>query len=382
VKLETLLANIVHYCDVPDDKGASHLPIYNTATFDLKRQQGNDRIYDYSRSDNPTRNALENIFSRAEGGAGCTCTNTGVSALALLFDVTLRTGDAVLVEKDCYGGTYRLLDVLKEKNNIRTSYVDFSKPDEVEQVITQGDYKLILCESPTNPGMKILDLAAIAALAKKYGILFAVDNSLATFASQQPLGFGADFSVFSTTKFVSGHGSVTAGAIVSKDPDMVKKVRYLSNAEGRAQSPFDAFLVSLGLPTLPYRMRIQEQSTLKIAMFLATHPDVVQVKFPGLPDHPQYDLAKKQMKIMPAVFTVNLVSESKAEEMIRKSELFGEKPSFGSSDSRMEIPSKMSHATFSEADLVKIGLTRATVRISVGLEDTQDLIDDIMHALK
>jgi len=305
MKLETLLANIVHYCDVPDDKGSSHIPIYNTATFDLKRQQGNEKIYDYSRSDNPTRNAVETIFSKAESGAGCTCTNTGVSALALLFDATLRAGDSVLVEKDCYGGTYRLLSVLKEKNNIQTRYVDFLNLDEVEQIITQGDFKLILCESPTNPGMKILDLAAIAALAKKYGILFAVDNSLATFASQKPLSFGADFSVFSTTKFVSGHGSVTAGALVSKDPSMVKKIKYLSNAEGRAQSPFDAFLVSLGLPTLPYRMRIQEQSALKIAMFLKTHPAVVQVKFPGLPDHPQYELAKRQMLIIPAVLTLN-----------------------------------------------------------------------------
>jgi len=381
MKLETLLANIVHYCDVPDDKGSSHIPIYNTATFDLKRQQGNEKIYDYSRSDNPTRNAVETIFSKAESGAGCTCTNTGVSALALLFDATLRAGDSVLVEKDCYGGTYRLLSVLKEKNNIQTRYVDFLNLDEVEQIITQGDFKLILCESPTNPGMKILDLAAIAALAKKYGILFAVDNSLATFASQKPLSFGADFSVFSTTKFVSGHGSVTAGALVSKDPSMVKKIKYLSNAEGRAQSPFDAFLVSLGLPTLPYRMRIQEQSALKIAMFLKTHPAVVQVKFPGLPDHPQYELAKRQMLIIPAVSSLNLVSKAKADQLIRYTNLFGEKASFGTSDSRMEIPSKMSHASFSEADLAEIGLTKSTVRISVGLEDTLDLIDDITNAL-
>ncbi len=382
MKLETLLANIVHYCDVPDDKGSSHIPIYNTATFDLKRQQGNDKIYGYSRSDNPTRNAVETIFNKAEDGAGCTCTNTGVSALALLFDATLRAGDAVLVERDCYGGTYRLLNVLKEKNNIRTHYVDFLNLDEVEQIISRGNFKLILCESPTNPGMKILDLSAIAALAKKYDILFAVDNSLATFASQQPISFGADFSVFSTTKFISGHGSVTAGAIVSKDPSLAKKVKYLSNAEGRAQSPFDAFLVSLGLPTLPYRMRIQEQSALDIATFLTTHPDVIQVKFPGLPDHPQYELAKKQMQVIPAVLTLNLVSEEKAVQLIRNTKLFGEKASFGTSDSRMEIPSKMSHASFSEADLAEIGLTKSTVRISVGLEDTQDLIDDIINALK
>ncbi|MEI7726006.1 MAG: PLP-dependent aspartate aminotransferase family protein [Bacteroidota bacterium] len=382
MKLETLLANIVHYCDIPDDKGSSHLPIYNTATFDLKRQQGNEKIYDYSRSDNPTRNAVENIFARVENGAGCTCTNTGVSALALLFDATLKSGDSVLVEKDCYGGTYRLLKVLKEKNSIETKYVDFLNLQEVEQSILQGNFKLILIESPTNPGLKILDLAAIGAMANKHSILLAVDNSLATFVSQKPLGYGADFSVFSTTKFVSGHGSVTAGAIVSKEQVWAAKIKYLSNAEGRAQSPFDAFLVSLGLPTLPYRMRIQAESALKIAMFLTSHPDVVEVKFPGLADHPQYLLAKQQMLIIPSVLTVKLISPAKAEQLIRNTALFGEKASFGTADSRMEIPSKMSHASFSDSDLAEIGLTTSTVRISVGLEDTQDLINDITNALK
>jgi len=382
MKLETLLANIVHYCDVEDAKGASHLPIYNTATFDLKRQKGEDKIYDYSRSDNPTRNAVETIFAKAEGGAGCTCTNTGISALALLFDTTLKAGDSILVEKDCYGGTYRLLNVLQEKNNIQTKYVDFSNLAAIEEIIKQGDFKLVLCESPTNPGLKILDLAAIAALAKKYQILFAVDNSLATFASQRPLEWGADFSVFSTTKFVSGHGSVTAGALVSKDKTWAKKIKYLSNAEGRAQSPFDAFIVSLGLPTLLYRMRIQEASAMKIAQVLKSHPDITEVKFPGFEDHPQHSLAKKQMNIIPSVLTINLVSEIKAVQLIKSTKLFGEKASFGTADSRMEIPSKMSHASFSEKDLAEIGLTKSTVRISVGLEDTQDLIDDIVNALK
>ncbi|MEI7597170.1 MAG: PLP-dependent aspartate aminotransferase family protein [Bacteroidota bacterium] len=382
MKLETLLANITHYCDIPDEKGASHLPIYNTATFDLKLQEGNDKVYDYSRSDNPTRNALETIFAKAENGAGCICTNTGIAAISLLFDTVLKSGDSILVEKDCYGGTYRLLNVLKEKNNISTQFADFSDLTEVETYITKVNFKLILVESPTNPGLKVLDLKAISNLAKKHNILFAVDNSLATFASQKPLDLGADFSVFSTTKYVSGHGSVTAGAIVSKNANWAKKVQYLSNAEGKAQSPFDVYLVSLGLPTLPYRMKIQEASALKIAEFLQKHPDVIDVKFPGLKSHPQFELAKSQMKIIPAVLTINLVSEEKAEQLIKNSKLLGEKVSFGTADSRIEIPSKMSHATFSEEDLIKIGLTKSTVRISVGLEDTQDLIDDITEALK
>jgi len=219
--------------------------------------------------------------------------------------------------------------------------------------------------------MKILDLKAIGKLAQKHGVPFAVDNSLCTFASQRPLELGADFSVFSTTKFVSGHGSVTAGAIVAKDARWIKKLRYVSNAEGRAQSPFDAYLVTLGLPTLIYRMKAQEKSALQIAEFLK-----------GLPTHPQHELAHSQMDIFPGVITVNMTSESKAEQLIRQTHLFGEKASFGSADSRMEIPSKMSHASFSVKDLEAIGLTKSTVRIAVGLENTGDLIDDIMQALR
>ena len=382
MKLETLLANIVNYSEIGDPKGASHLPIYNTATFDLKKQSGDGKIYDYSRSDNPTRNAVENIFTKAENGAGCVCTNTGISAIALLFDATLKPGNTILVEKDCYGGTYRLLKLLKEKNNINTKYADFSDVSEIETILKSERINLILCESPTNPGLKILDLTAISSLAKKYNVLLAVDNSLATFASQKPLDFGADFSVFSTTKFVSGHGSITAGAVVSKNSEWAEKIKYICNAEGRAQSPFDVYILSLGLPTLPYRMRIQEESAKKIAQFLKLHNEVLEVKFPGLTEHSQFELAKKQMKIIPSVLTVNLSSEEKAEQLIRNTKLFGEKASFGTSDSRMEIPSKMSHATFSNEDLAKIGLTKSTVRISVGLEDTQDLIDDITQALK
>jgi len=382
LKLETLLANIVHYNGLTDEKGSSHFPIYNTATFDLKRQNLEGKHYEYSRADNPTRNAIENIFALAENGAGCVCTNAGVSALGLLFDVTLRSGDSILVEKDCYGGTYRILTILKQKNNITTKYVDFADLTAVEAELATGKYRLVLCESPTNPGMKILNLAAIAALTQKYKIPFALDNSLATFASQRPLDFGADFSVFSTTKFVSGHGSVTAGALVAKDPYWLKKLRYLANAEGRTQSPMDAYLVSLGLPTLVYRMKAQEQSALQLAGFLKTHPDVVDVKFPGLPEHPQHELARKQMEIMPGVITINMTSQERAEQLIRDTHLFGEKASFGAPDSRMEIPSKMSHASFSEEDLAAIGLTKATVRIAVGLENTRDLIDDINQALQ
>lgn len=382
MQLETLLANIAQHSNLVDSYGATHLPIYNTATFDQKRQFPNNKNYDYSRTDNPTRNALEDIFAIAEEGAGCVCVNTGVSALALLFDTVLKTDDVILVERDCYGGTYRLLNILLEKNDIQTCYADFTNVTEVESVLQQNKIKLILCESPTNPSLKIVDLQAIAELSKKYNTLFAVDNSMATFAAQKPLVLGADFSLFSATKFISGHGSVVAGAIVAKSEYWAERLNYFSNAHGRAQSPFDVFLVSLGLPTLVYRMKTQEQTAIQLSKFFNSLPDVLEVKFPGLPSHPQYELAKRQMEIIPAVLTITLSSPEKAEQLIRNTKLFGEKVSFGTSDSRLEIPSKMSHATYSDEDLKKIGLTHATVRISVGLENVNDLIADIQQALK
>lgn len=381
MQLETLLANITQHSQIKDAYGATHLPIYNTATFDLKRQSPDGPIYDYSRSDNPTRNALETIFAKAENGFGCVCTNTGISAIALLFETVLKANEHVLIEKDCYGGTYRLLNILFEKNNITAHYADFTELDEVEKILKTTPIRLIVCESPTNPSLKIVNIRQLGKLAKDYNALFAVDNSMATFASQKPLESGADFSVFSSTKFISGHGSITAGAIVSKSAVWDEKFKYIANAQGRAQSPFDVFLVSLGLPTLTYRMKAQEASALKLAEFLENHQEVSEVKFPGLPSHPQYELAKEQLKIIPAVLTIKLKSPETAERFIKNCQLFGEKVSFGCADSRLEIPSRMSHATNTEEDLAAKGLCHATVRISVGLEDTDDLILDIAQAL-
>ena len=382
MKIETLLANLAQNSGFKDPYGASHFPIYNTATFDLKKQEGNDTIYDYSRSDNPTRNALENIFAKAENGFGCVCTNTGIAAISVLFETVLKNGDTVLVENDSYGGTYRLLKVLAEKNDIKTIYTDFTNLNLVEEELKNNKIALVLCESPTNPSLKIIDLEAIAVLSKKYNTLFAVDNSMCTFASQKPLDLGADISFFSTTKFISGHGSVIAGAVVSKTEELHKKVRFYANAYGNAQSPMDVFLTSLGLPTLVYRMKAQEESALKIAKFLKTFPQIKSVKYPALEDFEQKELAKKQMSIVPAVLTIQLENEEAANKLISNTKLFGKKVSFGTSDSRLEIPAQMSHATNSKDSLDSKGIDNATVRVSIGLENTEDLIEDLSQALQ
>lgn len=380
MELETLLARITDNTGIKDPYGASHLPIYQTATFDLKKQSG-DRIYDYSRTDNPTRNALEDIFAQAENAPGAVCTNTGLSAIALLFDAVLNAGDTILVESDCYGGTYRLLNVLNDKYKVKVIFADLLNHGTVEELLSENKVKLLLCESPTNPGLKILDITAISHLCRKYNTLFAVDNSLATFASQKPIELGADFSVFSTTKSISGHGAVVSGAIAARDEKWVDRLRYYANAEGRTQSPFDSFLVSLGLSTLTCRMKAQETSALAVARYFLKRNDVLSVSFPGLESHPQYLLAKRQMKICPSMLTVDMADESTAEKLVNNTRLFGEKASFGTTDSRIEQPSKISHHSYSDEDLKAIGITRCTLRLSIGLENTGDLISDIEHAL-
>ncbi len=379
-KLETLLAHIAENGQINDPYSGSHFPIYQTATFDLKKQKL-DKVYDYTRTDNPTRDVLENVFSEVCGGAGCVCTHTGIAAVALLFETVLKSGSNILVEKDCYGGTYRLLGIYQKKYNIHVHYADFTQKKQIEKIFQENSIDLVFCESPTNPGLKIIDLKYIADLSKSHKTLFAVDNSLATFVSQRPIIFGADFEVFSTTKYVSGHGSVIAGALVARDKNWAEKIHYFANAGGRSQNPLDVFFIMIGIPTLFIRMKAHEQKALSIAKFLEKRTEVTRIRFPGLKTHPQYKLAKNQMDFIPGVLTIDMESEELAEKFIAKTKIFGEKASFGSPDSRMEIPSKISHASYSEDELKTIGIGKSTIRLSIGLENLDDLIVDLEQAL-
>ncbi|MCT7578550.1 trans-sulfuration enzyme family protein [Aliarcobacter butzleri] len=380
-QIETTLSHISKFAPFEDIYGASHFPIYNTGTFDLKKQKG-EKIYDYTRSDNPTRETLENLFTYVEKGAGCVCTHTGIAAVSLLFETVLKANASVLVEADCYGGTFRLLKVFKEKYNIQVHFANFCDEDMVEHILKTHNIDLVLCESPTNPGLKIIDLEKIATISHKYNSLFAVDNSLATFISQKPLELGADFSLFSTTKYISGHGSVVAGAIVAKTKELSQQIHYYANALGRSQNPFDVFLISLGIPTLKVRMKEHQENSIEIAKFLEKQEYIIKVTHPALPSHPQYELAKKQMAFIPGVFCVDFKSVELAEKFIEKTKLFGEKCSFGSPDSRVEIPAKISHASFSKEELKAIGISDSTVRFSIGLENVHDLIKDIEQAVR
>ncbi|RBQ32143.1 cystathionine gamma-synthase [Arcobacter sp. FW59] len=379
--IQTKICHQTQFAPFEDIAGASHFPIYNTATFDLKKQKG-EKIYDYTRSDNPTRETLENLFSFVENGAGAVCTHTGIAAVSLLFETVLKANSSILVEADCYGGTFRLLKVFKEKYNIQVNFADFNDTDMVEHILKTNNIDLVLCESPTNPGLKIIDLKLIASISHKYNALFAVDNSLATFISQKPLDLGADFSLFSTTKYISGHGGVIAGAIVAKTKELANQIHYYANAHGRSQNPFDVYLISLGIPTLKIRMKEHEANSIEIAKFLQNQDYIVKVTHPALENHPQHALAKSQMKYMTGVFCADFISVELAERFIENSKIFGEKCSFGSPDSRVEIPAKISHASFSKEELKAIGISDSTVRFSIGLEEVEDLIEDIKQAVK
>ena len=381
MNIETSLSHITKYAPFEDPSGASHFPIYNTGTFDLKKQSG-DKIYDYTRSDNPTREMLENLFADVENAAGCVCTHTGIAAVALLFETVLKANSSVLVEADCYGGTFRLLKIFQDKYNVKIHFADFTKNEDLENILSSNKIDLVLCESPTNPGLKIIDIKEVADISHKYNALFAIDNSLATFISQKPLDLGADFSLFSTTKYISGHGSVVAGAIAAKTKELSNEIHYYANAHGRSQNPMDVFLISLGIPTLKIRMKEHQENSIKIATFLEEQDYILKVTHPGLKSHPQYDLAKKQMKYIPGVFCVDFNSVELAEKFIENTKIFGEKCSFGSPDSRVEIPAKISHASFSKEELAAIGITDSTVRFSIGLESVDDLIQDINQAVK
>ncbi|MCP4969318.1 MAG: PLP-dependent transferase [Arcobacter sp.] len=379
--IETNLSHIAKFAPFEEQAGASHFPIYNTGTFDLKKQSG-DKIYDYTRSDNPTREMLENLFTEVEGGAGCVCTHTGIASVALLFETVLKANSHVLVEADCYGGTFRLLKVFKEKYNVTVHFADFLEFDKLEKILANNPIDLVLCESPTNPGLKIIDLEEVASLSHKHDALFAVDNSLATFISQRPLELGADFSLFSTTKYISGHGAVVAGAIVAKTKELSDQIHYYANAGGRSQNPMDVYLITLGIPTLKVRMKEHEKNSLIIAKFLEEQDYIIKVTHPSLESHAQHELAKKQMDYIPGLFCVDFTTVELAEKFIEDTKIFGEKCSFGSPDSRVEIPAKISHATFSKEELAAIGISDSTVRFSIGLENVEDLIDDIIQAVK
>ncbi len=355
-------------------------PIYPTSTFYFDAI-GKNKGYDYTRSGNPTRSALEQNIAALEGGVGCSVTATGMAAItAVMF--YLKPGDHVVTGDDIYGGTYRLFKHVLSHWGIEFSFIRMRDPENVRKAITPKT-KMVWIETPSNPLLNIVDLEAVIKIAKEHNLMTAVDNTFLSPYFQRPLEFGADIVVHSTTKYLNGHSDVVGGAIIYKDKALEERGRYLVNALGVSESPFDSWLVLRGVKTLAPRMEIHQTNALAVAEFLEKHPNVKKVYYPGLKSHPQYALIKKQMKGFGGMLAFELdTTKVSMDTLFKKLQYFSLAESLGGVESLIEQPWIMSHASMGEAGLKASGMTPETVRVSLGIEGTKDLIDDLTQALK
>lgn len=373
----------IHAGVVPDPlTGAILTPIYQTTTY---VQDSVDEYlakgYSYSRSANPTVRVLENKLTVLEEGHDTTCFGTGMAAINAVFVALLNAGDHAIISDVVYGGTYRLATKIFSRFGVEFSFVDTSNPANVEAAI-RDNTKLILTETPANPTLKLTDLAAVSVIAREHGIPHAVDNTFLTPYYQRPLELGADLSIHSTTKYFDGHNATVGGAVIAASEELDKKVRFVQNATGSIMSPQVAFLTLQGVKTLSVRMDRQSANAQKIAEFLLSHDKVDKVCYPGLASFPQHSLAKQQASGFGAMiwFEVKggLVAGKKLMDSI---ELWSLAENLGSLESLITHPVTMTHSDVEEAERKRVGITDGLVRLSVGLEDAEDLIAALNTAL-
>lgn len=375
--LETLA---IHAGQTPDPTtGAVMTPIYQTSTY-VQSGVGEHKGYEYSRTDNPTRTALQACLAVLENGAHGLAYASGMAAIDNVFRL-VAAGEHVLAGNDVYGGTFRLLDKVWKDYGIEYSFVEMTDLEAVKAAL-RPNTRLVWLETPTNPRLKIFDIEAIAELAHSNGprTLVGVDNTFATPYLQRPLNLGADIVLHSTTKYLGGHSDAVGGAMVVNDDEVYAKLKFLQNAIGAVPGPMDCFLILRGIKTLAVRMDRHAENALAVAQFLADHPAVKDVIYPGLPDHPQHELALRQMRNAGGMisFVLNGSAED-AKKLAARTQLFALAESLGGIESLIEVPSAMTHASTAGSPLeVEAGL----IRISVGLENKEDLIDDLARALK
>ncbi len=355
-------------------------PIYPTSTFFFDKI-GKNKGFDYTRSGNPTRRALEQNLAALEGGIDASATATGMAAItAVLF--FLKPGDHIVTGNDIYGGTYRLFNAVLKPMGFNFSFINMRDLKAVKAAVTSKT-KMVWIETPSNPLLNIIDLEAVMAIAKKVKALCVVDNTFLSPYFQKPLEFGADMVVHSTTKYLNGHSDVVGGAIVYGNKAVQERGRYLVNALGVSQSPYDAWLVLRGAKTLAPRMEAHQANAIEIARFLESHPNVKKVYYTGLESHPQGALIAKQMRGYGAMLAFELNTRKVTlDRLFGKLKYFALAESLGGVESLIESPWFMSHASMGEAGLKASGITKETVRVSVGIEDAEDLIADLKQALK
>ena len=373
-RIETLA---IHAGQEPDPStGAIMTPIYQTSTYVLP-EVGQNRGYEYSRSDNPTRTALQANLAALEGAKYGLAFASGLAATDIVMRL-MRPGDHIVVGDDVYGGTYRMFDKVLKHYGLNFSFVDLTDLDAFQQAL-QAETKLVWLETPTNPNLKLADIAALSELAHARQALVVVDNTFASSYLQNPLALGADLVLHSTTKYLGGHSDVVGGAVMLNDQAIYEQLKFLQNAIGSVPAPMDCWLVLRGIKTLAVRMERHCRNALTLAQWLADHPAVAQVIYPGLPDHPQHELAKRQMKDFGGMISIILNGgEPAALELVKRTKLFALAESLGGVESLIEVPHAMTHASTADSD---IAVDPGLVRLSVGIEHIDDLRADLAGAL-
>jgi cystathionine gamma-lyase/cystathionine beta-lyase/cystathionine gamma-lyase/homocysteine desulfhydrase len=369
----------LHAGQEPDPTtGAIITPIYQTSTY-VQEELGKHKGYEYGRTQNPTRMALERNIAAIEGGKAGFAFASGMAAIGAIATL-LKAGDHVVVSDNTYGGTFRLFDKVLTRYQLSFSYVDTGDLDATERAFTNTT-RMLFVETPSNPIMRITDLRAAADLAHRRGARLVVDNTFASPYVQRPIEFGADIVTHSTTKYLNGHSDSVGGIVVSQRDEDNEWLKFVQNAEGAILSPFDSWLVLRGTKTLPIRMQQHNANGLALAEFLDAHPKVRRVCYPGLPSHPQYDLAKKQMRGFGGMLAFDLGSLEGARRLLNSVKLHSLAESLGGVETLISHPATMTHASVPVERRAALGITDGMVRISAGIEDIEDLKDDLSQAL-
>ena len=369
----------VHAGQHPDPlTGAVNVPIYLSSTFELTGI-GTDKGWDYSRAGNPTRDRLEAALAALEGGTSGHAFASGMAAIYGLV-ATLHAGDHVICSHNVYGGTARLFNLIVQHYGIEIQYVDTGKLDAVSAAI-KANTKLIHVETPTNPLMSLTDLAAVSEIAHARGVEVSVDNTFMSPALQSPLALGADIVMHSTTKFLNGHSDGLGGALIGSKPEHKERFSLVQKAAGGILSPFECFLVLRGIKTLPLRMKQHEENGLAVAEFLATQAKVKKLAYPGLKSHPQHALAKKQQRGFGSMMSFDLETRERAGRFLGALKVFLNAESLGGVESLASHSATTTHASLTDAEREAVGITDSLVRLSVGIEDKEDLVADLEQAL-
>lgn len=375
------ITEILHSIPVDELTGAISVPVYQTSTF-VQEAPGVNKGFDYARTNNPTRKVLENIIAKLEGGDNAYAFATGLAAIDAIAKL-LSAGDEVVAVDDIYGGAYRLFTHIYQKFGIKINYVDTTDAENVLEYINEKT-KLVWIESPTNPTLKVSDIEKIAKIAHSFNALLVVDNTFASPVAQNPFELGADLIIHSATKYIAGHSDLVAGLVVTKTPELSDKIKFIQNSTGGILGPWDCFLTIRGIETLEIRVKRQSENALKIAEYLTTLPEIDKVYYPGLKNHKNHEIAKKQQNgLFGGVISFSLKDDTidAANHFVTSTQYFKLAESLGGVKSLICHPAQMTHASIPREKRLSSGIQDSLIRLSVGIEDAEDLIQDLKQAI-